>query len=61
MANDEKLYTHEQYRKARVAHLVTKDEGNEFYLRSKKITQEQANQIVEQYLEEKGKISSSRE
>ena len=54
--SEDKIYTHEEYRSAGVAHLQNGQGGNEFYYHRKLITQEMANQIVREYIRKKRKI-----
>lgn len=40
------IFTHKQYRRAGVAHLLNMNQEPEFYYRGKPISQEKANEIV---------------
>lgn len=48
-------YTHSEYRKARIAHLINIDMEEEFIYRGKSITKEEAVSLVEAYKIEKEK------
>ena len=52
-----RLFTHEQYRSAGVAHLVNMDQEIEFYYRGKPITKEQANEMVIEHYKRKNALS----
>lgn len=46
-------FTHMEYRRAKIAHVITFDKNIEFYYKGKLITKEDADRIVERYLRKK--------
>lgn len=52
MSNN-KVFTHKEYRSAGVAHLQNEHNESEFYYHRKLITQDTANQIVREHLNQK--------
>lgn len=48
-------YTHMDYRKAKVVHLINKSKEEEFMYRGKSISKEEADSLVEEYLARKNK------
>lgn len=58
MERKEITFTHNQYRKAKVAHLVSDPSSEEFYYRGRRITKEVADAITKEYMENmKNKVS----
>lgn len=51
--NVEDKYTHSEYRTAEVARILNEDQLYEFYYRGKLISKEQADMLVEEYLNKK--------
>lgn len=49
----EKGFTHLEYRKAKVVHLINIQRKEEFVYKGKKISKEEANNIVEAYMQAK--------
>ena len=46
-------FTHLDYRKAKVVHLVNREQGILFYHRGKSITKEEADAITQKYMDDK--------
>ncbi|PWJ19752.1 hypothetical protein ATF84_101296 [[Clostridium] innocuum] len=51
--NDHTPYTHMEYRRARVVHIVNALQEEEFVYKGKLITKEEANAITQRYMEQK--------
>ena len=52
MKKNEKYYSHVEYRRAGVAHLLNHEKEIEFYYRNRAISLEMANEIVERHQSE---------
>ncbi|MFR7591076.1 MAG: hypothetical protein ACLUVC_06485 [Longibaculum sp.] len=53
------VYTHEEYRSAGIAHLQNEHDENEFYYHRKLISEDTANQIVREYLNQKNRMKKN--